>query len=281
MRRCFVTAHEVAPEWHVRMQAAFQKHTDNGVSKTVNLPNSATVEDVAERVPHGLRGGVPGHHRLPRRLQGHPGAARGLRGQSPRCSQAGRADGGPRAGKVKPRPQDCLRGYTYRAETPLGTAFVTVNRNGDDEPFEVFLNVGKAGSDTAAVAEAIGRLISMILRLPSPLSPTERLQEVASQLIGIGGGRPMGFGRERVRSLPDAVAQVLTENLRERPEGESAAAVQLQLEPLHKSPSRRTRAGSETSAPAAATAPTCTRKAATSATAAASASARLRCPGSS
>lgn len=106
-----------------------------------------------------------------------------------------------------------LRGITYRKETPLGTAFVTVNINGGNKPFEVFMNVGKAGSDVAAVSEALGRLISLILRLPSPLDERQRLNEVVDQLAGIGGGRSMGFGANRVRSLPDAVAQVLREYL--------------------------------------------------------------------
>jgi len=113
---------------------------------------------------------------------------------------------------VKPRPQ-ALQGTTYRIGTPLGTAFITVNENEDGEPFEVFANVGKAGSDTAAVAEAVGRLISLCLRLPSPLSPRERLEAVVGQLSGIGGGRPLGFGLRRVRSLPDGLAQVLAEHL--------------------------------------------------------------------
>jgi len=113
----------------------------------------------------------------------------------------------------RPRPA-ALHGVTYRKETPLGTAFVTVNVNGDDKPFEVFLNVGKAGSDVAAVSEAVGRLISLILRLPSPLDTVERLKQVIDQMAGIGGGRTLGFGAKRVRSLPDAVAQVLREHLR-------------------------------------------------------------------
>ncbi len=83
-----------------------------------------------------------------------------------------------------------LRGTTYRTPTPLGTAYITINENGDRDPFEVFANVGKAGSDTAAVAEAIGRLISLALRMPSPLTTQERLTEIIDQLAGIGGGRP-------------------------------------------------------------------------------------------
>ena len=123
----------------------------------------------------------------------------------------------------KPRPR-YLPGYTYSIETPLGKAFVTINENGSSQPFEVFINTSKAGSDTAAVSEAIGRLISYVLRLASPVEPVKRLHEVIRQLSGIGGGRSLGFGPNRVRSLPDGVAQVLNDYLdhwkerEERPE---------------------------------------------------------------
>ena len=113
---------------------------------------------------------------------------------------------------VKPRPRS-LTGRTYRVETPLGTAYTVVNEHGDGEPFEVFVSVGKAGSDTMAVAEAMGRLISLALRMPSPLSPKRRLEEIVAQLSGIGGGRPLGFGPQRVLSLPDGIARVLAEHL--------------------------------------------------------------------
>jgi ribonucleoside-diphosphate reductase alpha chain len=115
-------------------------------------------------------------------------------------------------GAIKPRPRT-LRGVTYRIETPMGTAYIHVNQNEAGEPFEVFANVGKGGSDTAAVSEAIGRLVSLVLRLPSPLSPRERVEQVVHQLAGIGGRRDQGFGKLRVRSLPDAVAQVLAEHI--------------------------------------------------------------------
>jgi ribonucleoside-diphosphate reductase alpha chain len=232
VRRVFVTAHEVAPEWHVRMQAAFQRHVDNGVSKTVNLPNAATIEDVAKVYRQAYEVGCLGITVFRDGCKGtqvlHVGSA----------DKDGHGKGNPDAEKptkaaaaeqkVKPRPR-IVHGVTYRAETPLGTAFVTVNRNGNNEPFEVFLNVGKAGSDTAAVSEALGRLISMILRLPSVLSPTDRLKAIVGQLSGIGGGRQLGFGRSRVRSLPDAVAQVLAEHLGES--GDGSTVVELhQLE---------------------------------------------------
>ena len=117
----------------------------------------------------------------------------------------------------KPRPR-FLAGYTYSIETPLGKAFVTINENGGSQPFEMFVNTAKAGSETAAVSEALGRLVSYILRLASPVEPATRLQEAYRQLAGIGGGRSLGFGPNRVRSLPDGLSQALEDYLRSRQE---------------------------------------------------------------
>jgi ribonucleoside-diphosphate reductase alpha chain len=211
VRRVFVTAHEIAPEWHVRMQAAFQKHTDNAVSKTVNLPNSATVEDVARIYLMAYEEGCKGitvyrdRCREEQVLYAGTGVEKRTAVREVKEEMTGEE-------KVIPRPRT-LRGITYRVETPLGTAFITVNNDEQGDPFEIFCNIGKAGSDTTAVAEAIGRLISLILRLPSSLPPKEKLQQVIDQLQGIGGGRHLGFGPRRVRSLPDAIAQVLSEHL--------------------------------------------------------------------
>jgi ribonucleoside-diphosphate reductase alpha chain len=209
VQRVFVTAHEVVFEWHVRHQAAFQRSTDNGVSKTINLPNSASVEDVARA------------YRLAREL-----GCLGITVFRDGCKEGVLHVGAPKAktdkreaeaagavpAVVKPRPRS-LSGRTYRVETPLGTAYVVVNENGSGEPFEVFVSVGKAGSDTMAVAEAMGRLVSLVLRMPSPLTPTRRVEEIIGQLSGIGGGRPLGFGPQRVLSLPDGIARVLAEHL--------------------------------------------------------------------
>jgi ribonucleoside-diphosphate reductase alpha chain len=222
VQRVFVTAHQIAPEWHVRMQAAFQRHLDNGCSKTINLPQSATVEDVGKAylLAYELgclgitvfRDGCKTDQVLHVGSAGH--AAAPTQPPQPQVNQERPEPPAPEHARevVKPRPRK-VQGVTYRVATPLGTAFITVNVNGSDEPFEVFANVGKAGSDTASVSEAMGRLVSLILRLPSPLTPTERLREVVGQLKGIGGGRHLGYGRARIRSLPDAVAQVLAEHL--------------------------------------------------------------------
>jgi adenosylcobalamin-dependent ribonucleoside-diphosphate reductase len=129
----------------------------------------------------------------------------------------------------RPRPGR-LQGATYRKETPLGKAYITVNSDERGDPFEVFMNVGKAGSDVSAVSEAMGRLISLVLRMPGSLPPKERLRWVVDEIADIGGGRPLGFGAKRVRSLPDGIAQVLAEHLSELPaSNESPQAEQLAL----------------------------------------------------
>ncbi|MDQ3700221.1 MAG: adenosylcobalamin-dependent ribonucleoside-diphosphate reductase [Chloroflexota bacterium] len=240
----FVSANDLSPEEHVRVQAKVQEYTDSSISKTVNAPNDHTVEQVQELYikaydygckgvtyfRDGCREGVLSHIEPPKvsaAPEAGAGQAAGSSGSD--VGNAGSAMDGhaqteavqlgltlgnaPEPGQhLKPRPR-AAEGITYRMPTPLGTMFTTVTKNGGGQPFEVFLQVGKAGSDTAAVTEALGRLVSLVLRLPSPLSAAERLQEVVDQLSGIGGGRQLGFGRNRVRSLPDAVAQVLAEFL--------------------------------------------------------------------
>jgi ribonucleoside-diphosphate reductase alpha chain len=111
---------------------------------------------------------------------------------------------------LRKRP-DYLRGVTRRIATPVGHAFVTINEDTEGNPFEVFINVGKAGSDITADAEAIGRLISLALRIPTNYSPKEVVQQVVNQLAGIGGSSSRGFGIDRIHSLADALSKVLAE----------------------------------------------------------------------
>jgi ribonucleoside-diphosphate reductase alpha chain len=229
VRRVFGTAHEIAPEWHVRMQAAFQKYTDNGVSKTINLPHEATPEDIKraymlawETDCRGItvfRDGSKSEQVL--NLGTHSASSGQAKKEEVVEQQV-----------IRPRPVK-VEGATYRIETPLGIAFITVNHDGDGNPFEVFVMIGKAGSEVAAMAEAIGRLISTTLRFGNHLPAKERAREVMTQLQGIGGGRSVGFGPNRVRSLPDAVARAIGMHFgligykeARKEDGEKAEAVQ-------------------------------------------------------
>jgi ribonucleoside-diphosphate reductase alpha chain len=217
IQHAFVVAQDISADAHVRMQAALQAFVDNSISKTCNFPETATTQDVARAYFSAWKLGCKG-------LTVYVTGSREkvvLETNETRLSKENPSSE-PKAKELaqptlfhepkKPRPR-MLPGETYRIGTPLGTTFVTVNENGGNEPFEVFLHTSKAGSETAAVSEAIGRLISYVLRLSSPLPPRERLAEVVRQMEGIGGGRPLGFGAQRVLSLPDAVAQVLAEYL--------------------------------------------------------------------
>jgi ribonucleoside-diphosphate reductase alpha chain len=217
IRNVFVVSADISAEEHVRIQAALQAFVDNSLSKTINFPPGAEEEDVATAYRLAWELGCKGitvyvtgsrekvvletHATAEKKLPLAESAPAVESLQLPMWAEA-----------KKPRPR-FLKGYTFSIDTPLGKAFVTINENGDDQPFEVFINTAKAGSDTAAVSEAIGRLISYILRLMSPIEPRTRLKEVLRQLAGIGGGRSLGFGPNRVRSLPDGVAHVLDEYL--------------------------------------------------------------------
>lgn len=210
IKSIFVVASDISAEGHIRMQAALQLFTDASISKTINFPPETSPEEISQAFMLAWQLGCKG-------LTVYVAGSREkevLQTEETRF----RKESSPvdvalkptweQPTTIRPRPKS-LVGVTYQAQTPLGTAYVTVNTNGHQQPFEVFLNVGKAGSDTAAVAEAIGRLISLTLRLSSPLEPRQRLEEIVIQLSGIGGRRPFGFGHNRVLSLPDGVAAVL------------------------------------------------------------------------
>ena len=106
-----------------------------------------------------------------------------------------------------------MHGSTYQIDTPVGSAFVTINMGANNQPLEIFVNVGKGGSDLTAMSEAVGRLASLVLRLQSPVPSLERARQIQKQLQGIGGSKSLGFGDKRVRSLPDAVAKVISTHL--------------------------------------------------------------------
>ncbi|MCX8061492.1 MAG: ribonucleoside-diphosphate reductase, adenosylcobalamin-dependent, partial [Anaerolineales bacterium] len=248
IRRVFVVSTDVTAEEHVRMQAAMQAFVDNSMSKTINFPADATVQDVMIAYQLAWQLGCKG-------ITVYVTGSREkvvLETKATAKKKEKSDSGGYSAEQIalwqeqkKPRPR-ALHGYTYSINTPLGKAFITINENGDNQPFEVFINTAKAGSDTAAVSEAIGRLISYILRLASPVPPRERLKEVWRQLSGIGGGRSLGFGPNRVRSLPDGVAQVLAEYLENKENHVENPHQQIPMLELELDLERNNGSGSET-----------------------------------
>jgi ribonucleoside-diphosphate reductase alpha chain len=252
VQRAFSTAHDITPEWHVRMQAAFQEHCDSAISKTTNFPHEATVEQVREIYElafdlgckgvtvyrDGSRDGQvlsTGATKTP--AQQAEDAARAaeaveqvseaqeriakleremarLRAQLSESEHAVA-----QARRQKRRRPSVLNGTTRKMTSPLGDVYVTINEDGDHRPFEVFATLGKAGSVAMADVEAIGRLISLALRSGIPV------MDVYQQLRGISSDRAIGFGENKVLSVPDAVAQAL--GLREQ----EKAGIQQELIP--------------------------------------------------
>lgn len=205
----FVVSSDIMAEEHVQMQAALQAFVDNSLSKTINFPATATTDDVAQAYMLAWELGCKGitvyvtgsREQVVLETNKTAKAKQDAEQQLPIWHET-----------KKPRPRS-LKGYTYSINTPLGKTFVTVNENGGSQPFEVFINTAKAGTETAAHSEAIGRMISFILRIASPIEPRKRLKTIMEQLGGIGGGRPLGFGPNRIRSLPDGIAKALNEYL--------------------------------------------------------------------
>jgi ribonucleoside-diphosphate reductase alpha chain len=207
----FVSSKDLTPEEHVRVQAMVQRYTDSSISKTVNAPNDHTVEQVQTlyRLAYemgckgvtyyrdGSRDAVLTRVEDEKKAAEKEAAAQGVSIEPVVSIQQG----------IKPRPA-VVQGYTRQISAPEGKISITINSD-EQGPLEVFVTTGKAGSDILALAEAVGRLISLNLRVLSPLSQMDRIQEIADQLRGIGGSRSVGFGAQQVRSLPDAVARAL------------------------------------------------------------------------
>lgn len=208
LRHTFVVSGDITPEEHVGTQAAIQRFIDNSISKTCNFPQSATVDEVKKTYLLAWKLGCKGltvyvtGSRKEVVLETHEEQEK-KNSSLPESESATSFVSKDRAEK--------LSGSTYKIKTPQGRAFITVNRNGGDNIFEVFLNVGKAGSDTAAISEAMGRIISGWLR--SSVNPRLTALEIIEQLSGIGGRLSVGYGQSKVSSLPDAVAKVLTRDL--------------------------------------------------------------------
>jgi len=233
-QRVFVTAHDVTPEWHIRMQAAFQDFTDSAISKTCNFPNAATEDDVEQIYRLAFRLGCKGVtvYRDGAREnqvlstgstakkvqeQGKDVLAEALGRIAELETELGRtraqlhdveAENLQRRAK-RSRP-DLLKGSTRRVETPLGTMYVTITEDDKGQPFEVFMSLGKAGGALMADVEAIGRLISLALRSGIPLT------EIYRQLRGISSDRAVGLGPNKIMSVPDAIGIAIEKWMQER-----------------------------------------------------------------
>jgi ribonucleoside-diphosphate reductase alpha chain len=213
VRHTYVVSSDITPEEHVRMQASLQPFVDSSISKTINMPATATTDDVASAYMLAWELGTKG-------LTVYVTGSRSevvLETKATKDAKDGKSDDAEPMETIfmfheekEPRPAE-LVGRTYRTVSPAGTAYITVNESTkyEGQPFEVFINTAKAGSEIAAISESMGRLISLILRMKSPISPRDRMKTIVRQLNGIGAGRQMGFGPNRISSFPDAIAQTL------------------------------------------------------------------------
>ncbi len=252
VQEVFVTSHDISPEWHVRMQAAFQEHTDSAISKTTNFANEATKDDVRKIYELAFELGCKGvtvyrdgsrpmqvlstgktssqedqevAARLEQQLADAREEAHQLRIRSEEMeARLLEQDEDARARRHKRQRPSILRGRTIKMNSPLGDLYVTINEDETGRPFEVFCTLGKAGGAAMADSEAIGRLASLALRSGVPITA------VRDQLRGISCDRAVGVGPNKVLSAPDAVAQAIEHYLRER-EG-----VQEELLPVESTP---------------------------------------------
>src|SRR5579863_3526718 len=222
----FAVSHDISPEWHVRMQAAFQEFTDSAVSKTINLPPSASSKEVQEAylLAYKLkckgitvyRDGARPDQVMNVGKDEKKEAPRPLTEKKPSSKAASSAEEAPMAADPssfvptlplitpKPRPQ-VLTGTTTRKRTSCGDLYLTINRDEDRHPFEAFATMGKQGGCEGSFNEAIGRLISLCLR--AGVQP----RDIVKQLIGIRCDKPYGVGPARVLSCSDAVAKIFNE----------------------------------------------------------------------
>lgn len=199
----FVTAHDITPEDHIRMQAAFQKFVDNAVSKTVNFPNEASVDDVARAYKLAFSLGC----------KGVTVYRDGSRDEQVLSVQKKDHDGtetkesvvtNVQTGKIVPRKRpDAIKGMTRVMNTGCGGLYVTVNEDEKGMPFEVFNHIGKAGGCAASQSEAIGRLVSLALRCN--ISP----DEITKQLKGISCHQPSWANGGKILSCADAIAKAI------------------------------------------------------------------------
>jgi len=195
VRRVFVTAHDVTPEWHIKMQAAFQKHIDNAVSKTINFPKTATKEDVKKAY-------MLAHHLDCKGVTIYRDGSR--EGQVLSTGKTAKDEAPATSSELKMRPRTrVIHGSTQRIATGCGNIYVTINEDEEGEPFELFTAIGKAGGCAASQTESIGRLVSLALRAGI------KVDDVIKQLRNISCHLPIWEDGGRILSCADAIAQAM------------------------------------------------------------------------
>ncbi len=216
IRKLFVTAHDITPEDHIRMQAAFQKYTDNAVSKTVNFSHDATVDDVAKvyklAYELGCKGVTIYRDRSRTKQVLYKGTA------SPSIDQPKGAEESREAERKPKAREDVIHGSTRKIRTGCGNLYVTVNEDEDGKLFEIFNQIGKAGGCAASQSEAIGRLVSLAFR--SGIEP----EDIVRQLKGISCHTPVWYREGKILSCSDAMAKAIEWHLQDkekRPKAES------------------------------------------------------------
>lgn len=202
----FVTAMDLTAEDHIRVQAAIQKWVDSSISKTANAPADFTIEETKKLYELAYDLGCKGVT-IYRDGSRDAQVLHTKKKDDKAKEEKGAAAGGTGDVKAYRRRPKVLRGATYKMNTPLGKAYITIN-DVDGKPFEVIVNVGKAGSDVFAMSEALGRVSTLFLRF-GELPDGNKARLLIKHLKGIGGSGAVGFGPDRVESIPDAVAKAL------------------------------------------------------------------------
>lgn len=226
-QRVFTTARDITPEWHVKMQAAFQKHVDNAISKTINFPNQATVEDVRQAYMMVYETGCKGitiyrdGSRVKQILEVKSDksyydqlAGGTVSEEKPALGEErlyANGSGTYTNGESQVSARGSLKapmeswGMRFKKKSDVGNVYTAVFRNSDGRPVEIFINVGKAGGYVAGAAEVTGRLASLALKHGAALD------EVASELVGIACGTSYGVGPTAVLSMFDAAGKSIVE----------------------------------------------------------------------
>ncbi len=201
LKSVFVTALEIEPEWHIRIQAAFQKYTDNAVSKTINLPEEATVDDVREAYLKSYSLGTKG-------ITIYRSGSRSFEPMSKVKTKTATTEALVGEGSVLQKKKSTpimARGVRLKKKCDLGSVYTSIFYEAGDGPVEVFVTLGKSGGFMAGAAEAIGRLGSLSLKYGASLD------EIADNLVGISCGQKIGLGNGTVLSMFDAVGKSLLE----------------------------------------------------------------------